>query len=69
MQKVGLIILGAIIALGTSVVLELYRQSVIQKRIRALLSTLLLDEIETLPFAVTGTRRRTRDPHAFLRQQ
>lgn len=48
MQEVGLIVLGAILALGTSVVLELYRQSVLQKRIRVLLSTLLLDEIETL---------------------
>ena len=48
MNEVGLIVLGAVLAMATSVVMEFVRQSVTQRRIRALLTSLLRDEIESI---------------------
>ncbi len=48
MYEVGLIVLGAVLAISTSVVTEFVRLTITQRRIRALLTTLLRDEIEEI---------------------
>jgi len=47
-KEVWLVVLGAALALTTSVVMEFFRSSVTQRRVRALLSGLLRDEIEMI---------------------
>ena len=47
-KEVWLVVLGAALALTTSVVMEFIRLSVTQRRVRALLSGLLRDEIEMI---------------------
>ncbi len=47
-MEVGLVVLGAVLAMATSVVMEFVRQSITQKKIRALLTSLLRDEVESI---------------------
>ena len=48
MYEVGLIVLGAVLAMATSVVMEFVRLGINQKRIRVLLTSLLRDEVEEI---------------------
>jgi len=46
--QVGLVVLGAVLALMTGIAVEIVRGAITQRRIRKLLSTLLVDEVQSL---------------------
>ena len=47
-MEVWLVVLGAVLALMTSIAVEFVRGSITQRRTKSLLSTLLVDEVESI---------------------